>query len=223
MAIIIKEDEACDILTNLKNCKVGDKVTLLSGKPGIIVHKDNFYVKILLSGVLGKEFITVCYDTVVRKKVKATEITFLRDTFPEDVLSKNILLKGDERMIKNYKIYKGKDGRDKVVVVSFADGTEERAVCCEEDTFDLERGVEICVMKHLFGDRYKNMISDAMKEIKAIDKEKEAKKKEEAEIAAKKAKAARKKAKRTENLRKKRIFEMEEAYYNALKRVKENA
>lgn len=202
------------IYTQLKSCKYGDKVILPDGKRGIVISETNELMLLMVKNgesftYDGQHFSYVNGDTVVQKKVRATEITMSKDTYKKE----------NSNMIKDYKIYKDKDGKDKVVVVKFADGTEERAVCCEEDNFDLERGVEICVLKYLLGDRYRTTISDVMKQIKAIDKEKEAKKKEEAEIAAKKEKAVRKKARRAENLRKKRISEMEEAYFNAMTRA----
>lgn len=114
--------------------------------------------------------------------------------------------------IKDYKVYE-----DTALIVEFEDGTKEKAVANEEDRFDLERGVEICVLKHLYGvDGYKSMVKKAMNQIKAVDKAKEDKKKEEELIARKKAKAARKKARRLERKRKERIAEMKEAYLAAM-------
>lgn len=115
--------------------------------------------------------------------------------------------------IKDYKVYE-----DTALIVEFEDGTTEKAVANEDDFFDLERGMEITVLKHILGaDVYKTMRKIAMKQIKAIDKAKEDKKKEEELIARKKAKAARKKARRLERKRKERIAEMKEAYLSAMK------
>lgn len=115
--------------------------------------------------------------------------------------------------IKNYKVYE-----DTALIVEFEDGTEEKAVANAEDIFDLERGVEIAVLKYIFGaDKYKSMLKTAMKQIKAVDKAKEDAKKEEELIARKKAKAARRKARRLERKRKERIDEMKEAYLAAMK------
>lgn len=115
--------------------------------------------------------------------------------------------------IKDYKIYE-----DRAVIVEFEDGTQEKAVCNEDDKFDLEYGVQLCVLKHIFGaDEYKSMIKTAMNQIKRINKEKENKKKEEELIARKKAKAARRKARRLERKRKERVEEMKEAYLAAMK------
>lgn len=206
------------IYKQLKFCEYGDEVVLPDGNKAIVLAERDGAVLLMIKNKEtfiydGRNFAYFHGDTIVQKKVEATEITLSKDTYKKE----------NDNMIKDYKIYKDRDGKEKVVVVKFVDGTEERAVCCEEDNFDLERGVEICVMKHYLGDKYRAMVSDAMKQIKAIDKEKEVKKKEEVEIAAKKAKAARKKAKRAENLRKKRISEMEEAYLNAMSRANLNS
>ena len=114
--------------------------------------------------------------------------------------------------IVSYNVYD-----NKTIVVRF-DNVTERAVCCDEDQFDLERGVEICILKNIFGEEcYKKLIKTAMKQIKAIDKAKADKEKEEEMIAAKKAKNARRKARTSENRRKRRVAEMKEAYLAAMR------
>jgi hypothetical protein len=121
-----------------------------------------------------------------------------------------------EFYIKNYKVCD--NNGIKTLVVDFEDGTKERAVCCAEDEFELARGIEVCVMKHIFGrDNYKAMLKTAMRQVKAIDKAEEEAKKEKEMIAAKKASAARKKARYKANKRKKRITEMKEAYLAAMR------
>jgi len=87
--------------------------------------------------------------------------------------------------IKDYKVIE-----DKVVIVTFVDGTTEKAVCDAEDTFNLERAIEICVCKKIFGGTkaYNNAIKDAFKQIASIDKKKKADADEAERIAKKKAK-----------------------------------
>lgn len=135
-------------------------------------------------------------------------------------------LKGDELNVKednmkkintNFKIKDYKVYEDRAVIVEFEDGTKEKAVCNEDDKFDLERGITICVLKHIFGaDVYKSIVKTAMNQVKAVDKAKEDKKKEEELIIRKKAKAARKKTRRLERKRKERVAEMKEAYLSAM-------
>lgn len=121
-----------------------------------------------------------------------------------------------EFYIKNYKVCD--NNGIKTLVVDFEDGTKERAVCCAEDEFELARGIEVCVMKHIFGrDNYKAMLKTAMRQVKAIDKAEEEAKKEKEMIKAKKASAARKKARYKANKRKKRVAEMKEAYLAAMR------
>lgn len=51
--------------------------------------------------------------------------------------------------IKDIKVYPDSEtGKDKIVIVSFFDGTQEKAVCDNEDTFSLEQGITICLMKY---------------------------------------------------------------------------
>ena len=97
----------------------------------------------------------------------------------------------------DYKIF-----NDKVVVAYFKDGTKEKAVVQDGDTFDVNIGLEICILKHI-GTRYGINFHNAFrKNKKAIDKkhEKNIAKKVEAERKknAAKAKLERKKRKKKE-------------------------
>lgn len=111
-----------------------------------------------------------------------------------------------------------------VTVVTFSDGTKEKAVLDKADVFNLEQGISICITKKLlaqitgFGGTkvYNGLIKRAIKKHKAkldtIEKSKqieEQKKKKYEKIAAKKAK--RKAAQREA-----RINEQAEAYRRAL-------
>lgn len=91
---------------------------------------------------------------------------------------------------------------NKVVVAYFKDGTKEKAVVQDGDTFDVNTGLEICILKHM-GTKYGINFQNAFrKNKKAIDKkhEKNIAKKVEAERKknAAKAKLERKKRKRKE-------------------------
>ena len=135
------------------------------------------------------------------------------------VISRDIINK-EQEMKKNFKIVDYRTYDNVVVIVTFEDNygnrTDVKSVCNEGDIFDLERGIEVCVFKYLYGDTYKNTIKEAMRQIKVVDKAKEDKKKEEELIARKKAKAARKKAKRLAQQRQRRINEMKEAFFGAM-------
>ena len=134
----------------------------------------------------------------------------------------NIILKFDEdvevnNMKKDFKIKNYKTYGNKVLVVTFEDGSQEKAVCNEDDKFELERALEVCVFKHIFGaTEYKSMIKYAMKQIKAIDKAEEDEKERKELIARKRAKAAKKKAKRKAKERAERIEDMKEAFLKAI-------
>ena len=64
---------------------------------------------------------------------------------------------------------------DKVTIVTFTDGTQEKAICREGDTFSIEAGVTIYIMKRMlrlmfeeFGNKsgtnlYNNMLREALK------------------------------------------------------------
>lgn len=117
--------------------------------------------------------------------------------------------------IKDYKVF-----NNKVVIVTFVDGSTEKAVCdFSEDSFDLERAIEICICKKMFGGTkaYNDAIRKALKQINEIDK----KRKEDEElaklIARKKEKAANRKKLRQEKTRKEMIDIQAEAYLKAMK------
>lgn len=91
---------------------------------------------------------------------------------------------------------------NKVVVAYFKDGTKEKAVVQDGDTFDINTGLEICILKHI-GTKYGINFQNAFrKNKKAIDKkhEKNIAKKVEAERKknAAKVKLERKKRKKKE-------------------------
>ncbi len=54
---------------------------------------------------------------------------------------------------------------DKVVEVTFADGTKEKSVCREPDTFSLESAISICISKKIMGgsSAYNNAVKCGMK------------------------------------------------------------
>ena len=88
--------------------------------------------------------------------------------------------------------------KDRVTIVTFADGTQEKAVCAEGDTFSIENGITICLMKKMLADSciegtgtsiYNNLIRYAMKKVGTAKKKEEEAKKQDKEV-----KAARKRA-----------------------------
>lgn len=111
-----------------------------------------------------------------------------------------------------------------VTILTFADGTKEKAVLDKQDIFNLEQGISICLTKKLlsqltFGNgnkTYNKLIKSTIKKyfakLDAIEEQKKAdeqKKKKYAKIAAKKAK-------RKEKQKEARINEQAEAYRRAL-------
>ena len=59
--------------------------------------------------------------------------------------------------IKDYKVY------EKTTIVFFSDGTKETVVCCDKDNFDIEQGIIMCVIKRMFGDKYKKSVKSIIK------------------------------------------------------------
>ncbi len=127
---------------------------------------------------------------------------------------------------------KGND-KNRVVIVKFLDGTTEKAVASGDDTFNFERGIQICLAKKAFdvlygkSNTFNKLVNKAVKyyqdKVAASEKAKEDTLKQEARAkkrAEKKAKwLERKKAKEREA----RVNEMAEAYAKAMKMVNEES
>lgn len=120
----------------------------------------------------------------------------------------------------------------KVVIVSFADGTKEKAVLDKNDTYSLEQGISICITKKLLGkdtaygsSLYNKVIKHAMNVMVANEKAaKEAKMAEDRarEKAAKLiAKERKRKAKRAASKREYEIGIQQEAYVRAMRQLQE--
>lgn len=104
---------------------------------------------------------------------------------------------------------------DRVVLVRFADGTFTKSVCAPNDTFDIDTGIMVCLIKKLLGDGGTKIYNDALRHVhKVMDRNekiakiaKECKSKRKAEkIRINAEKKAAKERKRQE-----RIEEMAEA------------
>ena len=115
--------------------------------------------------------------------------------------------------IKDITVY-----NNNTVVVEFVDGTKEKAVLSEEDSFSLEQGVSICLAKKLVGGSsiYNKLIDYMLRKYAQIQKKKadeaaELKAKKERARKYKEKKAAKKAAKREEYVR-----TMQEAFSRAL-------
>ena len=119
---------------------------------------------------------------------------------------------------------------DKVVEVTFADGTKEKSVCREPDIFSLETAISICISKKIMGgsSAYNNAVKRGIKVYEDKQKKKEAEKSEQERIEKKRAKRLaykeRRAAKRAEEEKQRKAIEREEqiaiqteAYLRAMK------
>lgn len=70
---------------------------------------------------------------------------------------------------------------NRVVKVTFIDGTFTKSVCSENDTFDLDVGITICLMKRLFGQKGTAVYNQLLRDIHNVMDENEKVKKLEAE------------------------------------------
>lgn len=121
---------------------------------------------------------------------------------------------------------------DKVVEVTFADGTKEKTVCREPDTFSLEYAISICISKKIMGgfSVYNNAVKRGMKVYEDKQKREAAEKAEQERIEKKRAKRLaykeRRIAKKAEEEKQRKAREREEqiaiqteAYLRAMKEI----
>lgn len=118
--------------------------------------------------------------------------------------------------IKDYKVY------EKTTIVFFSDGTKETVVCCDEDTFDVEQGIIMCVIKRMFGDKYKKYVKSIIK-AKTLNEE-NVKKLEAAHKEAQLREERKEKRNREKKLRMKARYEarLAAAIEEEKKKLKEN-
>lgn len=115
----------------------------------------------------------------------------------------------NDKVVFNPRVADVTIANDEVTIVTFADGSQEKAVCREGDHFSVETGVTICLMKKMLQmacggsgksgtNLYNNMVKEALKKKDAfkIKKAEEAKKEKEERAAKQKAREAERKKKR---------------------------
>ena len=131
-------------------------------------------------------------------------------------------------VIENVSVYPDKDGKDKTVVIKFADGTTERASTRHGDKFDLETGISLCVAKKLYTTLVKDgkpsgfskIVHKAVKIYKNGIKEEEARKKREAEEKLAEQRKEAKRKKRAEKRRQRKVNLLKDAFVAAFNETK---
>ena len=199
--------------------KVGDKVRVRSD---LVVNKDykmeNGITDTFVYGMESKKGKIVIITSMAHDKYTiAGDSHYWTDEMFEPVESADTTTEREDKNMATFRIKNVKTIDKKVVIVEFSGGDVQKAVCMPEDTFDFEKGIEVCVMKHLLGKAgYYKALKDAEKQIKAL-KENTDKKKADAEAKKRKeAKTAKYKARKAERKRAARVAEMKEAYLAAL-------
>ncbi len=122
-----------------------------------------------------------------------------------------------------------KNINNKVVIVTFIDGTQTKAVCDKDDTFNLEVGIGICITKRLMSSdeqtgnsMFNKTIKNALKVMKRNEQLEKTRKEIEEEEKRIADKIKRKKEKRAEKRRQKKIQMMADAILLAEKKKTEN-
>lgn len=109
--------------------------------------------------------------------------------------------------VVDYKVYDDENGNPKAMVVFFSDGSKERAVCEDGDTFNEEHGISVCVTKRMMSEEgygtkfYNAIIRDAIKAKKRNEQEKQKAENEAIQIRKRnEAKAEKVRAKREKRI-----------------------
>lgn len=130
--------------------------------------------------------------------------------------------------IKNIKLLPD-ENNPRVVIMEFYDGSVEKAVTAKNDTFDLETGLSICVMKKILSaitgtnngtKLYNNLIKQAIQRFNKIKKERETLEIQKLVIERQKQKKIQKKNAKKERKRKESILAQKEAYIQAMLELK---
>ena len=116
---------------------------------------------------------------------------------------------------------------DRVVIITFEDGTKEKAVLAENDTFSLEQGISICITKKLLDNLvngcgssvYNKLIDYALKRYYQEQEWQEKKKEILAEATAQTQKREAKRQKRLDKVREKDRQEMIDILAEAIKKA----
>lgn len=114
---------------------------------------------------------------------------------------------------------------NKVVKVVFYDGTIEKVVCHEDDTFSLEMAITICMAKKLYGGTaaYNKAVRNGMKIFKKKLEWKQKVREDQERVAKKKQKRKEYLARREARRREEQIEIQKEAYIRAMKELNDDA
>lgn len=110
---------------------------------------------------------------------------------------------------------------DRVVKVTFEDGSFTKSVCSDNDAFDLDVGITICILKRVMGKNghklYNNMMRDIHKIMDENEKDKEKARKDKAERKVKQRKTELKAAAKKAKARQDQIDIQKTAFVEALR------
>lgn len=173
----------------------------------------------------------ICNDITVDMGIN--EETMVNLTIPYHNLPrlKDITLKNSKKVDKPWieglpAIKKVETYNNRVVKVTFIDDTFTKAICSENDHFDLDVGITICAMKRIFGEHgtreYNRFIEHAHDVMARNEKKKEEEKAAKEAEKAKRRKAELKKAAKELKAKEEYINMHKEAYLRAMKEHEED-
>lgn len=196
---VSKEEKIIDILTEIESRIYDKKITVYNN--AIVIGKYKYATNAVLA-----EFADRCYEDCIH----------IIRTYFEEKIGKIVNQEGNVMQTKLEIMDVNIIVPNKVVEVTFADGTKEKSVCREPDTFSLESAISICISKKIMGgsSAYNNAVKRAMKVYEDKQKREVAEKAEQERIEKKRAKRLaykeRRAVKRAEEEKQRKAKEREE-------------
>lgn len=204
------------IQNKIQDFAINDKWFVPNNQESFGVNKEGFWVS-----NKGNTDYTPDYKTFKDKNTKSK----LFETYTDiGVLTENGMTKIMPTIIDVKSI------NEKVVIIEFADGTTEKSILADGDTFSLEHGIEICLMKKLLSDLthgngnsvYHKLVDYAINRYNRLSKwEQEEAEKEKAEKEAKRT-LEEKREKKKEKRKQKEIAEYTDILAQAISKAIQN-
>ena len=161
-------------------------------------------------------------------KLPASQIKHLKVMLPTTDFDKNGCTAKKIEANSIPKVFRVETYNDKVVKVTFSDGTFTKSVCSDNDTFNLDIGITICIMKRMMSKtdgnkKYNDMIRKVHEQMEKNEKAKEEKKAAQIKKKEDNRKANEKKAKKKAAQRAEQIDIQKTAFVEAMKEINNNA
>lgn len=182
-----------------------------------------------IGGCVDLEYETIgstyyCNDPEVTIKLPASMIKYMKVNMPTTDFDKNGCTAKKIEANSIPKVSRVETYNDKVVKVTFSDGTFTKSVCSDNDTFNVDIGITICIMKRMMSKtegnkKYNDMIRKIHEQMIKNEKEKEEKKAAQIKKKEDNRKVNERKAKKKAAQRAEQIDIQKTAFLEAMREI----